>query len=160
MDPAQRSKSAILLTQGETRGSCEMQEPRQRGGAKGIRTPDLFHAMETRYQLRHSPKVVLPSSGVPVVNSGCDLSVPRPRMRNRVCGRRSVGAPPVPSTADRAVRRPRMGRTEPDPTVGHESPGAATTTVRAAPDDGALTRFEEEQTCRATHAGSCVSETP
>ena len=28
------------------------------GGAKGIRTPDLFHAMEARYQLRHSPKVV------------------------------------------------------------------------------------------------------
>ena len=26
------------------------------GGAKGIRTPDLFHAMEARYQLRHSPK--------------------------------------------------------------------------------------------------------
>ena len=25
-------------------------------GAKGIRTPDLFHAMEARYQLRHSPK--------------------------------------------------------------------------------------------------------
>src|SRR5699024_7503299 len=24
-------------------------------GAKGIRTPDLFHAMEARYQLRHSP---------------------------------------------------------------------------------------------------------
>ncbi len=26
-------------------------------GAKGIRTPDLFHAMEARYQLRHSPIV-------------------------------------------------------------------------------------------------------
>ena len=25
-------------------------------GAKGIRTPDLFHAMEARYQLRHSPE--------------------------------------------------------------------------------------------------------
>ena len=25
------------------------------GGAKGIRTPGLFHAMEARYQLRHSP---------------------------------------------------------------------------------------------------------
>ena len=24
-------------------------------GARGIRTPDLFHAMEARYQLRHSP---------------------------------------------------------------------------------------------------------
>lgn len=26
------------------------------GGAKGIRTPDLLHAMEARYQLRHSPE--------------------------------------------------------------------------------------------------------
>src|SRR5699024_7072698 len=26
------------------------------GGAKGIRTPDLLIANETRYQLRHSPK--------------------------------------------------------------------------------------------------------
>ena len=25
------------------------------GGGKGIRTPDLLHAMQTRYQLRHSP---------------------------------------------------------------------------------------------------------
>ncbi len=24
-------------------------------GARGSRTPDLFHAMEARYQLRHSP---------------------------------------------------------------------------------------------------------
>ena len=26
------------------------------GGARGIRTPDLLIANETRYQLRHSPK--------------------------------------------------------------------------------------------------------
>ena len=26
-------------------------------GAKGIRTPGLFHAMEARYQLRHSPEL-------------------------------------------------------------------------------------------------------
>ena len=25
------------------------------GGAEGIRTPDPLHAMEVRYQLRHSP---------------------------------------------------------------------------------------------------------
>ena len=25
------------------------------GGGKGIRTPDLLHAMQTRYQLRHTP---------------------------------------------------------------------------------------------------------
>lgn len=28
-----------------------------RSGANGIRTRDLFHAMEARYQLRHSPKI-------------------------------------------------------------------------------------------------------
>ena len=39
------------------------------GGAKGIRTPDLFHAMEARYQLRHSP--VFSSSRLrPVKHSG------------------------------------------------------------------------------------------
>ena len=31
------------------------------GGAKGTRTPDLLHAMQTRYQLRHSPEP--PSTG-------------------------------------------------------------------------------------------------
>ena len=29
-------------------------------GARGIRTPDLFHAMEARYQLRHSPEMGAP----------------------------------------------------------------------------------------------------
>jgi hypothetical protein len=28
---------------------------RHRGGAEGTRTPDPLHAMEVRYQLRHSP---------------------------------------------------------------------------------------------------------
>ncbi len=28
-----------------------------RGGGKGIRTPDLLHAMQTRYQLRHTPGI-------------------------------------------------------------------------------------------------------
>ena len=31
-------------------------------GARGIRTPDLFHAMEARYQLRHSPEGRPPSA--------------------------------------------------------------------------------------------------
>ena len=30
------------------------------GGAKGIRTPDPLHAMQVRYQLRHSPKLCQP----------------------------------------------------------------------------------------------------
>src|SRR5690625_5926701 len=39
-------------------------------GAKGIRTPDLFHAMEARYQLRHSP--------VPGIASTCDRASEAP----------------------------------------------------------------------------------
>lgn len=33
------------------------------GGGKGIRTPDLLHAMQTRYQLRHTPVPKLIRSG-------------------------------------------------------------------------------------------------
>lgn len=38
------------------------------GGAMGIRTPDLLHAMEARYQLRHSPAR---RSGVPATPRQC-----------------------------------------------------------------------------------------
>ena len=34
-------------------------EASPRSGANGIRTRDLFHAMEARYQLRHSPKYLI-----------------------------------------------------------------------------------------------------
>ena len=37
-------------------------EPPESRGARGIRTPDLFHAMEARYQLRHSPEGRPPSA--------------------------------------------------------------------------------------------------
>src|SRR5215471_11122540 len=36
-------------------GSKQSNRGPEIGGAKGIRTPDLLHAMQTRYQLRHSP---------------------------------------------------------------------------------------------------------
>jgi hypothetical protein len=38
-----------------SRKQAQCPELRKRGGAKGIRTPDLLDANETRYQLRHSP---------------------------------------------------------------------------------------------------------
>src|SRR5690349_18017199 len=38
------------------------------GGAMGIRTPDLLHAMEARYQLRYSP---LRSPSVSEIESPC-----------------------------------------------------------------------------------------
>ena len=47
------------------------------GGAKGIRTPDLLIANETRYQLRHSPKyrmMVAPASG-DVANHHCPTAL-------------------------------------------------------------------------------------
>ena len=46
-------------------------------GAKGIRTPDLLIANETRYQLRHSPKyrmMVAPASG-DVANHHCPTAL-------------------------------------------------------------------------------------
>ena len=42
---------ALAWTAGPDRCLC---------GARGIRTPDLFHAMEARYQLRHSPFTGVP----------------------------------------------------------------------------------------------------
>ena len=46
-------------------------EPCTSSGAKGIRTPDLFHAMEARYQLRHSPVFICrPRCGDPLSIAG------------------------------------------------------------------------------------------
>ena len=46
------------------------------GGAEGIRTPDPLHAMQVRYQLRHSP-VALFSAGVQSIASPRQCSTPR-----------------------------------------------------------------------------------
>jgi hypothetical protein len=52
------------------------------GGAEGTRTPDPLHAMQMRYQLRHSPEVVRH----PVVRGGQPRNASQPvrRRRNRV----------------------------------------------------------------------------
>ena len=47
---------ALAWTAGPDRCLC---------GARGIRTPDLFHAMEARYQLRHSPFTGVPLGFIP-----------------------------------------------------------------------------------------------
>ncbi len=39
----------------ETLSSTSLPEWERFGGAEGIRTPDPLHAMQVRYQLRHSP---------------------------------------------------------------------------------------------------------
>ena len=38
---------------------CDYKQAAISGGAKGIRTPDLLNAIQTRYQLRYNPVVLL-----------------------------------------------------------------------------------------------------
>lgn len=40
-------------------GPFRVLEPKNSGGAEGTRTPDPLHAMQVRYQLRHSPGLLL-----------------------------------------------------------------------------------------------------
>src|SRR5690606_31210031 len=63
------------------------------GGAKGIRTPDLFHAMEARYQLRHSP--ALPCGSNECRRSGRSLPTRARRDLRRTA--RPARAPPLPA---------------------------------------------------------------
>ena len=62
--------------------SLDRNRPLSCGGAMGIRTPDLLHAMEARYQLRHSPlrsrMSLAAPGGCPVPLSG--HSVPEIRL--------------------------------------------------------------------------------
>src|SRR3984885_4759874 len=54
--PALLGYCSTSLLYGYEKGRFPRSEPASDlGGAKGIRTPDLLHAMQTRYQLRHSP---------------------------------------------------------------------------------------------------------
>ena len=56
-----------------TKGRERMLPALLQGGARGIRTPDLFHAMEARYQLRHSPGCPARAGTIPhgwVVDAG------------------------------------------------------------------------------------------
>ena len=72
-----------------------------RGGAKGIRTPDLLDANETRYQLRHSPKVLskvtterMPHGNVPHPSHG------RANQRHHRGGRHPKCRSPRPKFGD------------------------------------------------------------
>lgn len=79
--PSSSSGAAVTDCLSDRSGVRAVLERSCLGGAKGIRTPDLFHAMETRYQLRHSP-FMPPARGRPLLNSGCNCSVPGPVIRN------------------------------------------------------------------------------
>ena len=49
------SRHGVGISQNPQQGTAEFVVPFA-GGAKGIRTPDLLNAIQTRYQLRHNPK--------------------------------------------------------------------------------------------------------
>ncbi len=58
----------------------------RRGGAEGIRTPDLLIANETRYQLRHSPSAPDEPARAEKIPAGCGSR--RIRIRRRAAARR------------------------------------------------------------------------
>ena len=72
--------------------------PGRCGGARGIRTPDLLIANETRYQLRHSPKcgmIVAPRSPVaatrrPVTHTTAPAAAGRPTRSGSGAGRAAL----------------------------------------------------------------------
>ena len=64
------------------------------GGAKEIRTPDLFDANEARYQLRHSPLNCLET--IAPVRGGYRIGQLAARRRRRAASR-SIAPPPSPS---------------------------------------------------------------
>ena len=63
------------------------------GGAEGIRTPDPLHAMQVRYQLRHSPDALF-SAGVESISSRRSPLIPglpAPRLRSAIVCQRGLG---------------------------------------------------------------------
>ena len=69
------------------------------GGAKGIRTPDLFHAMEARYQLRHSPEYCGRGSTLP---NRCGLVKSKgPEKTRDHDGRNASGSSPLDMLGER-----------------------------------------------------------
>ncbi len=98
-----RSRRVTLVRYAGRASVCAGQRVVMRGGAEGIRTPDLLVANETRYQLRHSPSRIpamrdetLAASGPPPEShrhrpqvSGWD-SLPKVRMSSMRCRARSA----------------------------------------------------------------------
>src|ERR1700749_672156 len=81
---------------------------RKTSGAKGIRTPDLLHAMQTRYQLRHSPATC--KTPVP----GCPLGGTWIAYRVREHVSYSIAPPPPRRFAD-GYPEPREHPAQPAP---------------------------------------------
>ena len=54
-DPDTRSGGRLVQESAKNGDLCGTSTRNSYGGAEGTRTPDPLHAMEVRYQLRHSP---------------------------------------------------------------------------------------------------------
>ena len=91
-------------------------------GGKGIRTPDLLHAMQTRYQLRHTPRwVVTP------------FPADRPEHLNRIPGLRQPRKPAGRRRWTAATPRPSVQETPPCPPASPGGPACPALTHRSAP---------------------------
>ena len=98
-------------------------EVRIHGGAEGTRTPDPLHAMEVRYQLRHSP--ARPQAGAAPSIPGADASAhqtPAPGSREHP-GRRSALARSTARRRPDVVLRQRPAR--PPAALQHRPVGVA-----------------------------------
>ena len=100
------------------------------GGAEGTRTPDPLHAMEVRYQLRHSPAAPAPrrSAGNQEI-----LANGHGSMRNRPRRSRGAAAGP-PSTGTSTVAQWQLSSTASTrPAVSSQPSSPASASLRAAP---------------------------
>ena len=80
------------------------------GGARGIRTPDLLIANETRYQLRHSPKdgyTLAPSKVSTQADREQQVIAPRTPQRRRDIEDDPDQDDPLPSVTKGATKEPR-----------------------------------------------------
>ena len=113
--PHCRARSSVLHPDGLRRASAPLSldshfysnECAKNRGAKGIRTPDLLHAMQTRYQLRHSP------SRTPL-ESLMEEAGPAPQRHSLASARHRLG---------NDDRRPVLRHRRPDQAVSGAGPG-------------------------------------
>ena len=91
------------------------------GGARGIRTPDLLIANETRYQLRHSPKdgyTLAPSEVFTQADREHQVIAPRTPQRRRDIEDDPDQDDPLPSVTKGATPQRHQGGHSPAPPRG------------------------------------------
>ena len=104
-DGARNTRGATATGAAPTRPGIQNPTPAMRmsacGGARGIRTPDLLIANETRYQLRHSPK---DSSSLAPWPAPTQADHRRVRESTKPQARQQFHVPTGPATARAGVR--------------------------------------------------------